>query len=122
MFHFFRSYDIIVRKLPEKEIPRRSPKNFTTDDIKEGVDGLYIAIRGKGAPRSDDEVVIGNNQKRANGTTLPGKLIYSLKLGQKSSFSKIIITHQVKIIKNTKSTLSILFRNLNFLVKQMFYF
>ena len=85
MFRYFRSYDIIVRKLPEKEIPRRSPQNYTTDDIKKGVDGLYVAIRGEGAPRSDNEVVIGNNQKSKNGTVLPGKFI---KLIQKQVFLK----------------------------------
>lgn len=46
---------------------------------------MYVAIRGEGAPRSDNEVVIGNNQKSKNGTVLPGKFI---KLIQKQVFLK----------------------------------
>ena len=86
LFRYFRSYDIIVRKLPEKELPRRSPQNYTTDDIKKGVDGLYVAIRGEGAPRGGDEVVIGNKQNSKNGTVLQGKFIYGVKLTQKQVF------------------------------------
>lgn len=100
MFHYFRSYDIIVRKLPEKEIPRRSPQNYTTDDIKKGADGLYVAICGEGAPRSGDEVVIGNNQKSANGTVLPGKFIYGVKQIQKQVFLKTNYTSS----ENNKNT------------------
>ena len=86
LFRYFRSYDIIVRKLPEKEIPRRNPQNYTTDEIKKGVDGLYVAIRGEGAPRSSDEVVIGNNQKSKNAAVLQGKFIYGVKLIFKNKF------------------------------------
>ena len=92
--------------MPEKELPRRSPQNYTTDDIKKGVDGLYVAIRREGAPRGGDEVVIGNNQKSKNGTVLQGKFIYGVKLTQKQVFLKKLITLWVKIIKiykiNTK--------------------
>lgn len=86
MLCYFRSYDIIVRKLPEKELPRKSPQNYTTDNIKTGVDGLYVAIRGEGAPRSGDEFVIGSNQKNKNGTVGQGKFIYGVKLIQKQVF------------------------------------
>ena len=102
LFHYFRSYDIIVRKLPEKEIPGRSPQNYTTDDIKKAVDGLYVAIRGEGAPRSGDEVVIGDNQKRENGTVLPGTFIYGGKLIQKQVFLKISYAPSNRKKKNKK--------------------
>ena len=58
--------DIIVRKVHEKEIPRRSPQNYTTEDINESVDGLYVAIRGEGAPKSDEEAIIGIEWWRDN--------------------------------------------------------
>lgn len=76
---FLRKYDIIVRKVAEKEILRRTPQNYTTDDIMNAVDGLYVAIRGEGAPKSDEEAVIGNNLKRRKGRSLSGKSIHGVK-------------------------------------------
>ena len=59
----------------EKEIPQ----NYTTEDIKESVEGLYVAIRREGAPKSDEEAIIGNNLKRMKGRSLSGKSIHGVK-------------------------------------------
>lgn len=47
------------------------------------VDGLYVAIRGEGAPKSNEEAVIGKNFKRRNGRSLSGKSIRGVKQVQK---------------------------------------
>ena len=76
---FFRNYDIIVCKVPEKEHPRRDPQNYTVRDIREGVDGLYVAIREAGAPKNGDEVVIGHYPKKERGRNLIGNSLYDVK-------------------------------------------
>ena len=83
---FLRNYDIVVRKVHEKKIPRRSPQNYTTEDIKKSVDGLYVAIRGEGAPKSDEEAIIGNNLKRMKGRSLSGKSVHVKKAQKKRSY------------------------------------
>lgn len=48
---------------------KKAPQSYTNDDIKKGVDGLYVAIRRAGAPKEDEEIVIGNGiskRKRRN--------------------------------------------------------
>ena len=69
MFLFDRNYDMVVCKVTKNEIPRRNPQSYTTDDIRKGVDGLYVAFHGEGVPRNGDEVVIGNNLSKKEKAT-----------------------------------------------------
>ena len=45
-----------------KEIPFINPQNYSANDVREGVNGLYVAIHGIGAPKSGEEVTIGKSQ------------------------------------------------------------
>ena len=73
----FSKHDIIVARLPGNDIPGRSPQSYSNDEIRNGVNNLYVAVRRPGAPKSDDIVTIGNSvhnqRKRRN---LAGKYLY----------------------------------------------
>ena len=62
-------------RLPGNNVPNRSPQSYSNDEILNGIDGLYIAVRRPGAPKSDDILTIGNsvNSKRKR-RNLAGKL------------------------------------------------
>ena len=57
--------------------PSRSPKSYSNDEVLNGVNNLYVAVRRFGAPKSGDIVTIGNgvNNKRKR-RNLAGKLWY----------------------------------------------
>ena len=59
--HYFRRYDVIISKLDRDEVPDRDPITYTHDDIRESVDGLYVAISKTGAPKKGIQVVIGDD-------------------------------------------------------------
>ena len=87
MLHFDRNYDIVVCKVPKNEIPQRNPQSYTTDDIRKGVDGLYVALHQEGAPRNGDEVVIDNNLRKNREGNMPGNSIFCVKIVQTENFS-----------------------------------
>ena len=64
----FRYYYVVVSLRPGNSLPDRDPKNYTNQEIFDGVDGLYVAIRGDGAPTGGELVTIGdgvsNRRKR----------------------------------------------------------
>ena len=86
MFLFDRNYDRVVCKVPKNEIPRRNPQSYTTDDIRKGVDGFYVAFHGEGAPRNRDEVVIGNNLSKKREGNMPGNSIFCIEIVQTEIF------------------------------------
>ena len=59
-------HDIIVARVSGREPPSRDPQSYSNDEILNGVDNLYVAVRRNGAPKVDDIVTIGNgvNSKR----------------------------------------------------------
>ena len=59
-------HDIIVARVSGSEPPSRLPQSYSNDEILNGVDNLYVAVRRNGAPKVDDIVTIGNgvNSKR----------------------------------------------------------
>ena len=59
-YFIFSRHDVIVTKLTNQPRQRKEPQSYTNNDIKLGIDGLYIAIQRQGAPRTHEEVVIGN--------------------------------------------------------------
>ena len=71
----FSQHDIAVVRLPGNNVPNRSPQSYSNDEILNGIDGLYIAVRRPDAPKSEDIVTIGNsvNSKRKR-RNLAGKL------------------------------------------------
>ena len=71
----FSQHDIIVARLSGNIKPRRCPQSYSNDEILNGADNLYVAVRRFGAPKSDDIVTIGNgvNNKRKR-RNLAGKL------------------------------------------------
>ena len=67
--YLFRHYEVIVSKLLSGEVPSRHPQTYTNSDIKNGVNGLYIAICKAGVPKNGVDVVIGhemNNRRKRN--------------------------------------------------------
>ena len=66
-----------MARLSGNNVPSRSPQSYSNDEIRNGVDNLYVAVRRPGAPKSDDIVTIGNSvhnqRKRRN---LAGKYLY----------------------------------------------
>ena len=86
MFLFDRNYDMVVCKVPKNEILRRNPQSYTTDDIRKGVDGLYVAFHGEGVPRNGDEVVIGNNLSKKREGNMPGNSIFCIEIVQTEKF------------------------------------
>ena len=77
---------MVVCKVPKNEIPRRNPQSYTTDDIRKGVDGFYVAFHGEGAPRNRDEVVIGNNLSKKREGNMPGNSIFCIEIVQTEIF------------------------------------
>ena len=76
MFHF-RHYDVIVSLRPGNSLPTKDPQNYTNREIFEGVDGLYVAIRGDGAPIGGELVTIGNGvNNRRKRRNLAGNCSY----------------------------------------------
>ena len=76
MFHF-RHYDVVVTLRPGNSLPTRDPQSYTNQEIANGVDGLYVAIRRNGAPIGGELVTIGNgvsNQRKRR--TLAGNCPY----------------------------------------------
>lgn len=60
---FYSSHhDIIVARLSGKVLPSRTPQSYSSDEILNGIDNLYVAVRRSGAPKSDDRVTIGNGE------------------------------------------------------------
>ena len=39
-----------------------NPQNYSVNDVRQGVDGLYVAIQGTGPPKTGEEVTIGESQ------------------------------------------------------------
>ena len=70
-------HDIIVARLSGNIKPSRSPQSYFNDEILNGVDNLYVAVRRSGAPKNGDIVTIGNgvNSKRKR-RNLVGKYWY----------------------------------------------
>ena len=68
--YHFSQYDIIVSRRSGNNVPNRLPQSYTNGDILKNVDGLYVAVRRAGAPKSDEVVTIGNGitnrRKRRN--------------------------------------------------------
>ena len=64
----FRSsrHDIIVARRSGNNLPSKLPQSYSNDDILNGADNLYVAVRRNGAPTAGDMVTIGNgvNSKR----------------------------------------------------------
>lgn len=78
--YLFRHYEVIVSKLVSEEVPSRDTQTYTNSDIKNGVDGLYIAIRNAGVPKNGVDVIIGdemNNRRKRNvgGKTADFKMV-----------------------------------------------
>ena len=63
--------------LSENDVPERSPHSYSNDEVRNGANNLYVAVRRPGAPKSDDIVTIGNSvhnqRKRRN---LAGKYLH----------------------------------------------
>lgn len=72
---YSRKYDIIVFKAYGNEIPFINPENYSTNDVRKGVDGLYVAIQGTGAPKSGEEVIIGDRKIERKRRALISKSI-----------------------------------------------
>ena len=80
-FHNFSKYDVIVTKLTSQVIERKNPQGYSTNDVQKGVDGLYIAVQKKHAPKWDEEVVIGTGITDRKRRDLGGKYsIYNFTL------------------------------------------
>ena len=77
---------MVVCKVTKNEIPRRNPQSYTTDDIRKGVDSLYVAFHGEGVPRNGDEVVIGNNLSKKREGNMPGNSIFCIEIVQTEKF------------------------------------
>ena len=60
---YFSKHDIIVTKLTGQVKPRKNPQTYSSNDIKKGIEGLYVAIQRPRAPTEDEEVVIGYDIK-----------------------------------------------------------
>lgn len=71
---YSRKYDIIVVKVYGKDIPVIDPQNYSANDVRKGVDGLYVAIHGTGAPKSGEMVTIGESQIKRRRRALISKL------------------------------------------------
>ena len=73
----FSQYDIIVSRRSGNNLPNRLPQSYTNDDILKNVDGLYVAVRRAGAPKSDEIVTIGNGiNNRRKRRNLASKRFY----------------------------------------------
>ena len=71
--YLFRHYEVIVSKLVSEEVPSRDPQTYTNSDIKNGVDGMYIAIRNAGVPKNGVDVIIGDEMNNRRKRNLGGK-------------------------------------------------
>lgn len=71
--YLFRHYEVIVSKLVSEEVPSWDPQTYTNSDIKNGVDGLYIAIRNAGVPKNGVDVIIGDEMNNRRKRNLGGK-------------------------------------------------
>ena len=56
----FSHHDIIVARVSGSQPPNRHLQNYSNDEIRNGVDNLYVAVRRDGAPKSLNLVTIGN--------------------------------------------------------------
>ena len=66
-----------MARLSENIEPSRLPQSYSNEEIRSGVDNLYVAVRRPGAPKSNDIVTIGNganNQRKR--TNLAGMYWY----------------------------------------------
>ena len=76
MFHF-RHYDVIVSLRPGNSLPNKDPQTYTNQEIFDGADGLYVAIRRDGAPTGGELVTIGNGvSSRRKRRNLAGNCSY----------------------------------------------
>lgn len=71
--YLFRHYEVIVSKLVSEEVPSRDTQTYTNSDIKNGVDGMYIAIRNAGVPKNGVDVIIGDEMNNRRKRNLGGK-------------------------------------------------
>ena len=56
-----------MARLSGNNVPSRSPQSYSNDEIRNGANNLYVAVRRPGAPKNDDIVTIGNrvnNQRK----------------------------------------------------------
>ena len=55
-----------MARLSGNNVPSRTPHSYSNDEILNGDDNLYVAVRRNGAPTDGDIVTIGNgvNNKR----------------------------------------------------------
>lgn len=74
-FFYYRKYDIIVFKAYGKKKPFMNPQNYSVNDVRQGVDGLYVAIQGTGPPKTGEEVTIGESQIKRRRRALISKPI-----------------------------------------------
>ena len=74
--YYFRHCDVVVSKLDNDEVPHRDPRTYTDNDIRKGVDGLYVAIRRTGAPKKGMEIVIGDGFNYRKKRSVDGKSLY----------------------------------------------
>ena len=73
----FRHYDVVVSLRPGNSLPTRDPQTYTNQEIFDGIDNLYVAIRRDGAPIGGEIVTIGNvvnNQRKRRN--LAGNCLY----------------------------------------------
>lgn len=74
--YYFRHCDVVVSKLDNDEVPHRDPRTYTDNDIRKGVDGLYVAIRRTGAPKKGMEIVIGDGFNYRKKRSVDGKSLH----------------------------------------------
>ena len=70
----FSLYDIIVARVSGSQPPNRPPQSYSNNEILNGVDNLYVAVRRDGAPESGYVVTIGNGvNNKTKRRNLAGK-------------------------------------------------
>lgn len=74
--HYFRRWDVVVSKLDKGQVPPKDPRTYTDNDIRKGVDGLYVAIRRTGAPEKGMEIVIGDGYNYRKKRSVDGKSLH----------------------------------------------
>ena len=77
LFSRSSQHDIIVARFSGNVEPSRPPQSYSNDEVRNGVDNLYVAVRRPGAPKNVDIVTIGNSvNDRRRRRNLAGKYWY----------------------------------------------